>query len=143
MLNLITPSAPIAPISADLAQFVNDVLTLSEAGTLADTFAPIIAARNAPLQRTPRPQSFAPAKRAMRTTVKDHAFIRLIACELAIMDAYGDDSPIDGYSTIANVPTIADVNAAYSALRPFAVAVDGLEFGRNSAAYAEALTLAA
>lgn len=80
-------------------------------------------------------------RNSMPTLKGDHAFIRLVACELAIMDAYGDDSPVEGYSTLDLVPTIADVNAAYSALRPYAVAVDGLQFGRNSALYAEAVSL--
>jgi hypothetical protein len=143
MLNLLIPAQPVKPIDADLAKFVNDVLILQDAGQLEQAFAPIIAARNTvkpAVKRTAKP-AIVSARKDRPTTATEHAYIRLVACELALMDAYAD-APIDGYSTIDMVPTIGAVDAAYTALKPYCAAVD-VKFGRGSAHYIEAAALVA
>jgi hypothetical protein len=75
------------------------------------------------------------------TAASDHAYIRLVACELALMDAY-EDAPINGYSTLSDVPTQGDVSEAYNALMPYVKAVK-INFGRGSAHYSEAAELVA
>lgn len=134
MLNSIPQSAPIAPINEDLRIFVNDVLALHAAGKLAEALTPV-AVPAPPIVR----------KSAMPTLPTDHAFIRLVAAEIALMDtgAFDDifDVTADGYfvnSTIDSVPTIADVNERYALMANYARSVKGLEFGRNSANYREA-----
>lgn len=89
------------------------------------------------------------------TTIGSHEFVRLIACELALMAEWGNEiaDVVDGYSTIEWVPTIGDVRDRYSMLGAYCEAINGsiradksivkLEFGRNSALYAEAAKLAA
>lgn len=140
----LTPSAAIKPIDADLAKFVNGVLALRDAGQLEAAFAPIIAARSG--QRKPTVKhvdkpAIVSARKDRPTTATEHAYIRLVACELALIDAY-EVPPINGYSTIADVPTIGAVDAAYTALKPYCEAVD-VSFGRNSAHYREAAELVA
>jgi hypothetical protein len=75
------------------------------------------------------------------TASTDHCYVRLVACELALMDAYAD-SPIDGYSTLDCVPTHGAVSDAYKALMPYVAAVT-VNFGRGSAHYTEAAALVA
>jgi hypothetical protein len=151
MFTLIPQAAPINPIDPDLAMFVSGILNLKEKGLLESTFAPLIAAREAAQvkptvtqskpARTVRKSADTVKRQDRKTTNTDHAYIRLVACELALMDAY-EVAPIDGYSGIEDVPTIGAVDAAYKALRPYCEAVT-VSFGANSAHYAEAAALVA
>jgi hypothetical protein len=145
----------------DLAAFATTILKLQSDGILESTFQPIIDARMreavtvtaTPIQRTPRKPTVDKAtarkvNRATRTLKSDHEYVRLVACEIAFMDAYiGDieaiDDIVNGYSPVKQVPTIGDVRDRYSMLAHIAREIGGLEFGRKSSAYAEALTLLA
>lgn len=143
MLNLVSPAPAISPIDPTLASFVNAVLIADEAGTLEATFRPTVkptAAQSTPVRHA-RKATDKLGRKAIPTTNTDHSYIRLVACELALMDAYAD-SPVDGYSLTSDVPTLGDVDAAYRALMPFVKAVE-ISFGRNSAHYAEAAALVA
>jgi hypothetical protein len=132
MSNVITLTAP----NAELLSFANAVVTLAENGRL-DILTDAIADKAKPVQAKP-----VTVNRADVTTADNHEYIRMVACELALMDI-GRTDVVDGYSLIENVPTIADVRERYSMLRNYAKSVKGLEFGRNSALYAEAAALVA
>jgi hypothetical protein len=58
--------------------------------------------------------------------------IRIIAAELAIMDAYEGACPIDGYSDIEMFDTKGEMSDHYAALRPYLDAVSGLDIRFNS-----------
>jgi hypothetical protein len=133
-----------APIDADLLHLVKSINALNDAGILEDTVHGAIA-KVAPVQVTPAKPTVSKSASFTVTLVTpdNHAYIRMVACELALIDIGWGDVVGDGYTTIDMVPTIADVNERYSYLRHFAVTVDGLNFGRNSDHYREAAALVA
>jgi len=67
--------------------------------------------------------------------------IRIVAAELAIMDAYEGDCPLDGYSDIEMFDTKGEMSDHYATLRPYLEAVDGIDIRFNSAYWNMATSL--
>jgi hypothetical protein len=135
MSNIITLTAP----NADLLAFANAVVTLADNGRL-DILTDALAAKSEPV----KPEPAKPADWRSEPAIggaKQH--IRIVAAELAIMDAYGDDSPIDGYSTIDMFTTKGDMSDRYADLRPYLDAVSGIDIRQGSAYWTEAAALVA
>ena len=153
----LTPSPAIKPISTELASFVNMVNALSASGqldilsSLYNVPADVPVKEDKPVKRTrnvkPPVKDDTPAWHYKPSSVTQR--VRIIAAELAILDAYGigqgigNDDILTETSDPAKLGEMNGITASlrYEDLTPYLEAVEGIDIRKGSPYWVEATDL--